>query len=536
MTAVDEATVAAARRTIKAMEAEFVAEPIGALVKRRASLGERIAVDVFDRGETISYAALDRRTDMAANALLAAGVAAGDRVAVMLPNRLAYPVVMLALAKCGAVHVPVNTRYTPREVAYIVGDSGARFAILDAQFQATFAEADVATERTLIVDGTGSDAFDALVDAAPADPLPPVSHDALMNIQYTSGTTGFPKGCMLTQEYWMLIASVANLWHGETLSRFLTAQPFFYMDPQWHLLMTLQQGGTLFVAPRLSATKYFEWVETHGIEWAQVPALAMRQPERANERETTLRFVATFGWDAEACREFRRRFGTTAREAFGMTEIGLGTLMPRELDALYDSTSVGLDGPFRETTIRGENGVPVPPGGRGELWVRGRGLLKGYWNKPDATADVMREADDGGPPWFRTGDVFEADALGFLRIVGRIKDMIRRSSENIAAREVEAIIRELPAVADVAAVAVPDPVRGEEVKIYVEVKDGHALTVDALIDHANRRLAPFKVPRYVAFVDGFPRTVSNKVEKRTLVAGVADLTAGAYDRQDGRWR
>ncbi len=211
--------------------------------------------------------------------------------------------------------------------------------------------------------------------------------------------------------------------------------------------------------------------------------------------------------------------------------------MPPALEEMYDSGSVGLDGPFRETTIRNDAGEPVAPRERGELWVRGRSVLQGYWNKPDANADSFRAADDGGARWFRTGDLFEADSDGFLWLVGRLKDMIRRSSENIAAREVEAVVRELPQVEDCAAVAVPDLARGEEVKIYVQLKDGLSesdLPLPTIRDHCATRLASFKVPRFYTYVADFPRTVSNKIEKRNLTAEVKDLRTGAWDASVAR--
>lgn len=217
-----------------------------------------------------------------------------------------------------------------------------------------------------------------------------------------------------------------------------------------------------------------------------------------------------------------------------MTEIGLGSLMPPRFEAMYDSGSVGIDAVFRETTIRDEGGHPVKAGERGELWVRGRSILKGYWNRPDADAEVFRDAEDGGLRWFRTGDIFVADEHGFLWIVGRIKDMIRRSSENIAAREVEAVIREMPEIEDCAAVAVPDEKRGEEVKIYIQLKPGvrrDELPFERVLAHARANLAAFKVPRFYAYVDEFPRTVSNKVEKLKLIAGVIDLRADSWDSE-----
>ncbi|WP_300302711.1 class I adenylate-forming enzyme family protein, partial [Ferrovibrio sp.] len=477
------ALVAAEKSRIRASETSFITTTIGAFCARRCGeLADQPFLHVFERGETASYAEADRRANALAQALLSLGIGKGDRVAVMLPNRILYPLVFLALAKIGAVHVPVNTRYTPREIAYVTGDSGATALVIDPTFLDTLAaiedKAAIPPAGRILVPDRAAPAdmvdLDGLVARQPMHA--PVVHgiqpDDLMNIQYTSGTTGFPKGCMLSHDYWMVLAQAAASWDAAPPARLLTAQPFFYMDPQWHLLKTMLVGGTLFMAPQLSSSRFIDWVKQHRIEWCQFPILMTRQPEAADDSTTALRQVATFGWDGKTCRAFRRRFGVMAREGFGMTEIGLGTYMTPALEPMFDSGSVGLDAPFRQTTLRDESGAPVPIGQRGELWVRGRGLFQGYWNRPDANADAFRDAGDGGPPWFRTGDLFEADAHGFLWLVGRLKDMIRRSSENIAAREVEAVIRELPQVEDCAAVPVPDVKRGEEVKIYVQLKDG----------------------------------------------------------------
>jgi acyl-CoA synthetase (AMP-forming)/AMP-acid ligase II len=539
------AEFAAERARIKALEASFLTTTIGEFCRKRAALlGDKPYLNVFDRGETATYAQADRASNRIANALANLGIGKGDRVAVMLPNRILYPLLFLALAKLGAIHVPVNTRYTPREIAYVTGDSGAAALIIDPVHLETLAAVEDRQRlpllaRTLVPDGkagAGMVDFDALLAvASDAPPFEPgIGPADLMNIQYTSGTTGFPKGCMLSHDYWMVLAQSAASWDEEPPARLMTAQPFFYMDPQWHLLKTMVLGGTLFIAPQLSSSRFIGWVKQYGIEWCQFPMLMTRQPEAPDDGASALKQVASFGWDGETCRGFKRRFGVRAREGFGMTEIGLGTLMPPSFEAMYDSGSVGIDGPFRETTIRDEAGRLVPPGQRGELWIRGRGLLEGYWKRPDADAEAFRAAEDDGPRWFRTGDLFEADGQGFLWLVGRLKDMIRRSSENIAAREVEAVIRELAEIEDCAAVPVPDAKRGEEVKIYVQLKPGLScadLPPEAILAHARNNLAAFKVPRFYAYVESFPRTVSNKIEKRNLLAGVSDLRADAWDTE-----
>ncbi|SDR57559.1 long-chain acyl-CoA synthetase/crotonobetaine/carnitine-CoA ligase [Rhizobiales bacterium GAS113] len=534
------AMVTAEKARMRALASRFLTTTIGRFVSERcAEMGDAAAIEVFDRGERASYAEVELCSNRIGNALKALGIGKGDRVAVMLPNRIDYPLLWLALAKIGAIHVPVNARYTAREIHYVTNDSGACALVIDQEFLPSFhamAErpALLRDDRVLVIGPdvpAGMRSFADCVAAASAASCLDVSitPDDLANIQYTSGTTGFPKGCMLSHDYWMLLAQSAAAWDHDRPKRILSAQPFFYMDPQWHLLKAFLNRGTLFLAPRLSASRFIGWIKAHRIEWCQFPILMTRQPSASDDGETALKQVATFGWDGDTARAFESRFGVLAREGYGMTEIGLGAYMPAAFEIMHDSASVGIDGPFRETTIRDGQGEVVAPGGRGELWVRGRSIFKGYWNKPQANADSLRE---GG--WFRTGDIFQADECGCLWLVGRIKDMIRRSSENIAAREVEAVVRELDEVEDCAAVPVPDQERGEEVKIYIQLKPGiapDALPFEKVRAHCRERLAAFKVPRYYAYADDFPRTVSNKIEKHRLIAGIPDPLAGAWDAQ-----
>lgn len=529
------ARLSAAIARTRAIGDSFRRTTIGAAVSEACHrFHDRPAFEVFEWNESCTFGEFEVLTHRYARALVALGTARGDRVAVMLPNRLAYPALFVALARIGAVHVPVNTRYTPDEIAYVTGDSGARLLIHDEEFgPAVRALPGAMSQPPSLV---ALETFERLAAAQSADPVAEegIVPDDLATIQYTSGTTGFPKGCQLTHDYWLVLARSAIAWDGEPATRLLSAQPFFYMDPQWITLKALLTGATLVIAPGLSSTRYIGWLKTHRIEWCLFPLLMTRQPEAPDDRQIRLKQVATFGWPPETCRAFRARFGVRAREGFGMTEIGLGTWMPADFEDRYDSGSVGFAGPCRETTIRDEAGEPVRPGEIGELWVRGRSIFKGYWNRPEADAEVFRE---GG--WFRTGDLFRADEEGLLYLVGRLKDMIRRSQENIAAREVEAAICALPGIEDAAAVPVPDPIRGEEVKLYVKLKAGltrEDLPVSVILEQARHHLAPFKRPRYVAYAEDFPRTASNKIEKKTLIAATPDLRLGAYDAQEGVWR
>jgi len=529
---------------IEALESAYETMTIGQLVSRRAiTHGSTTAIDVFERGERATYSEMDEFSNKYACALRVFGIRKGDRIGVMLSNRLEFPILWFAIAKLGADMVSINMRYTPREIEFILSDAQAKFAIVDESAWSVFSgmtpwPAYLTKERAIVVGqpaGKVATTLDALlkgIDSSLVDEdIRP--HD-LLNIQYTSGTTGFPKGCMLTHDYWSVFSYQAAAWDEQQYQRFLSGQPFFYVDGPWHLLQTYRQGGTHYLAPRLSSTRFVGWLKQHCIEWCQFPELVARQAEATDEDGVTcLKQILNWGWGPDTVRRFRKRFRVRTQEAYGMTEIGFGTRMANEFDELADSGSVGIRAPFRELRLMNEDGSLTPVGEIGELWVRGRGMFSGYWKNPEANVALFEGE------WFKTGDLMHCDELGFHWLVGRTKDMIRRSSENIAAREVESIIRELPEIADVAAVPVRDEKRGEEVKIYVELRQGVApddLAVKRILEHARARLAVFKVPRYIAFSPALPRTTSsNKVLKRELMA-VADPLAGAYDAGERRWR
>ncbi|MGY4430756.1 acyl-CoA synthetase (AMP-forming)/AMP-acid ligase II [Bradyrhizobium sp. F1.13.1] len=433
--------VANALRKVEALETAYETITIGQLVSMRAKThGSTIAIDVFERGERATYMEMDKSSNKYAHALRAFGVRKGDRIGVMLPNCIEYPILWFALAKLGAVMVPINMRYTPREIEYVLSDTQAKFAVVDQDVWSVFSSMepwpqDLAKERIVLAGqppgGTLSTIAELLKGVDDAMVEEDVGPDDLLNIQYTSGTTGFPKGCMLTHDYWGLFSYQQMCWDDGPYKRYLSAQPFFYVDPPVHLLRSYRQGGTLYLAPQLSATRFINWVKQHQIEWCQVPELIAREAEAADEDGATcLKQILNWGWSPETVRQFRKRFRVRTEEAYGMTEIGFATRMTNQLDQLASSGSVGIRAPFRALRLINEDGTPTQIGEVGEAWVSGRGILKGYWNKPEANAASF----EGG--WFKTGDLMRRDELGFYWLVGRTKDMIRRSSENIAAREV----------------------------------------------------------------------------------------------------
>lgn len=536
--------VATTLRRLDELESAYQTITVPQLVSMRARThGSSAAIDIFERNERATYHEMDRLSNRYARSLQRFGVCKGDRVGVMLPNRIEFPILWFAVAKLGAVLVPINMRYTPREIEYVLSDTQTKIAVVDESAWPVFSQMDpwprdLARKQVILVGGcpdATATTLDELVKDETDSPVDvDVAPDDLLHIQYTSGTTGFPKGCMLTHDYWGVFSYASASRDFRPYQRYLSVAPFYYVDGPHLLLKSYRQGGTLYWAPQLSSTRFMDWLKKYRIEWVQVPELIARQPPAPDDTFLHLKQVHQYGgWSSDTVHRFRERFpGVFNNGYYGMTEIGSGTQFPGDFEETVETGSLGLRAPFRELRLVNGDGSTTPVGEDGELWVKGRGVFKGYWNRPEANA-AQFEGD-----WFKTGDLLRCDEFGFYWLVGRTKDMIRRSGENIAAREVEAIIREIAEIAEVAAVPVRDVKRGEEVKIYVELKEGLSpddLPVERILEYARARLAAFKVPRYVAFIAAIPKTAtSNKVAKGELIAA-ADPLAGVYDNEEKRW-
>ncbi len=510
---------------------------------------DKIGLVVDETGERLTFREIEARSNAMANVLIALGVRPGDRVAVMLRNVAAFPLAWLAIAKAGAATVPLNVFYKSADAGYLLADSGARILLTATEFLPVIAALDrsaLALEKVVVTDSLEHDddvlALDALLaDAATSDPGVPVWREMLVSIQYTSGTTGKPKGCMLSHDVWLwsvraLAEGFPGFRHDEVL---LTAQPYYYMDPSWNFAAALMVGGTLVMLDRFHPTTLWSKIQEHGATFfyclGVMPVLLMKTPVRADERRHRLRAITCSAIPPGMHAALEERFGVAWYELYGMTEFGLGTIEdPAEHDEFRGRACIGRSPAGREIRVVGADGRPLPRGEEGTLVLRGCGIMDGYFNKPEETAKVFRDG------WFHTGDLVRMDEAGRVFYVGRTKDMIRRSGENISAAEVEEVIASHPAVELAACIAVPDELRGEEVKAYVVLRVGlagdAAPTAQELAAWCGERLAYFKVPRYWTFRDGLPRTPSERVAKGELKTEVDDLRLGAYDRADELWR
>lgn len=500
-----------------------------ALLGRRASdCGDREFLRFSEWSWT--FAEIDAWTSRLAHRLIEVdGVRPGDRVAIMLPNVVHWPVSWLAVLKAGAVAVPVNCSYQRADLAFVLQDSGARVVITDAERAGLVAE--VVRDEALEVDvldvaDDGSEPYPATA------PDVPVDGGTLANLQYTSGTTGFPKACMLTHDYWVrlawLCAGTSGLGSDDVL---LTAQPFSYMDPQWNTAVALTVGAPLVVLPRFSASTFMADVRRHRATFVYVlgsmPTLLFKQPPTDDDRDNDLRAVYCSGIPIALHAQLEERWGAPWREVYGMTESGIDLHSPFDAAAV-GSGSLGRPVPTKQVRVvdPANPAVEVADGEPGELVISGRPMMSGYWNRPEATADVLRDG------WLHTGDLVVRRHDGGLQIVGRIKDMVRRGGENVACAEVEAVLERDDRVVAAAVVAVPDEVLGEEVKAFLQLRDGvpaERSTAEQILVSARAQLARFKVPRYVEFVAGFPRTPSERVSKPALKARAAEQPGTVHD-------
>ena len=505
---------------------------------------DRIALNYFLDKATISYRDLHEQSERLAAGLSSMGLRKGAHVAVMLPNIPETFITWVALARIGAVMVPININYTSTELTFVLNDADVQFMVVYQDFLSTVLQAtrpDMLIDSQLVLVGEpvpNLGHWQSLVSHNDAvfDPPTPVRDSDLLNIQYTSGTTGFPKGCMLTHEYWMHTAfSLGGSWgeRGAILNT-LAWPPFFYMDGLWQVLGTFLHGGTAFIPRRMSMTLFIDWLEKYVIHCCTFPEVLLKSvPQGVHGKALSLKYLYCFGWRPESKKLAEQRFGCYAIDAYGMTELGTATITPKSAGQKSHRRTCGLPAPNRQLQILDDRGDKVAEGERGELWVRGRGLMWGYYKRPQANAQVFRG------DWFCTGDIFYRDEDGYYFIVGRKKDMVKRAGENIAAREVEAVLHEIEGISETAIVAVPDPIRKEEVKAYVTLSEGwnsDDLTPQMILDFCQNHLARFKHPRYIAYLDEFPRTPTRKVAKERLIEGIEDLREGAYDSVDDVWR
>ncbi len=470
---------------------------------------------------------------------LAGRVQPGDRVGVALGNRAEYFIALFAVIANRGIVVSINPLAQEHDAGHVLADSAPVALVVEPGNRELFARLAkrVPSVRELIcLDGPEPR---GLLPAGLRGPRLDFAHadcrrDDVTTVFYTSGTTGPPKGCMVDHEWWLRIVDVDMRMNPVGRERGFCSVPFFYADPAIYLMMKLQIGGALVPMRRFSVSRYWDVVHRFGVTKihaiASIPVLLVKAPPHPLERNHKVHHATCAAVPANLHRQLVDRFGFPWLDNYGATESGMMCRVPWHVrDEMVGSGSLGVPNPEVELRVVDDGGRDVPRGEPGEAVVRGPGMFRGYLNRPDATAEALRAG------WYHTGDLVRQDERGFVYFLGRKKDIVRRSGENIAAAEVEAVLRLLPSVKDSAVIPVPDEIRGEEVKAYVLLVDGATpgdLPPEEIVRHCEARLAAFKVPRYIEYRTGdFPRTPSMKVQKQELKAEKSDHTQGAWDRE-----
>ncbi len=478
---------------------------------------------VFARfnGEPITFATLDAMSSALAAELRQRGLKSGDRAAVMMRNSRLSLAVLFGLAKAGVVWVPVNAQLRGEGLRYILEHCEPGVIICDAELAETIAESGAAlpTARLILAGGQAGDAsLETILASGEAfNEEPPVADD-LFAIMYTSGTTGRPKGVLVTHGMIRLAGEAVR-----TLSVAGPGDVFFVWEPLYHIggaqliVLPIIEDLSLAMVDKFSASRFWDQVRSYGATHIHylggILQILLKQPESERDRDHPVRIAWGGGCPKEVWPLFKERFGVEMRECYGMTEASSITTC----NANGVVGAVGQPMPWFSVDILDDKGAPVPTGDKGEIVVRtslGGALFKGYLRNPEATEKALRNGA------LHTGDSGSFDADGNLWFHGRLTDSVRCKGENVSAWEVEHVAAAYPAVEDCAMIGVAADVGEQDIKLFVKPKPGSAIDPIDLSGWLAHRLAPYQNPRYIAVVDEFERTPSQRIMKHRLPAGL----------------
>jgi long-chain acyl-CoA synthetase len=505
------------------------------MLKNRAKASPAHPAILFE-GEALSYAELDARSSKLAHAMSARGIVPGDRVALFLPNVPEFAVVYYAVQRLGAVPVSINAIFRAAEVEYLVNDSGARVVFTVAELAGFVPrERCPMLEHLVIVDAPAASAASAAIlpqaDAhapGPAETLAdwleghpdrfdPIERDpdAAAALLYSSGTTGFPKGVTLTQaNIASNIATAAKCSGYRPDDRLAAFLPMFHVYGQNYILnAAILAGATVVLFRRFVPTQVLESIQRDritmffGVPTIFIGLLSMDlSPYDLSSIRYEMSAAATM--PEEISRRWTERFGRRVYEGYGLTECSPFACYNDLVEHRFGSVGRAVEG--FELAIFDEEDRELPRGEWGEIVIRGPGVMKGYWNRPEDTERALR----GG--WLHSGDIGRMDEDGYVFIVDRVKDMINVSGFKVWPAEVEQYLYKMPQVQEVAVYGLPHPEKGEQVVVAVVPKAGQRLSGDELIAYCRANIAAYKVPSRVDVVDALPKSPTGKILKRVL--------------------
>jgi long-chain acyl-CoA synthetase len=476
---------------------------------------ERVALKLEDI--QLPYAVVEEASARTAGMLAAKGIGPGDRVGIMLPNVPYFAFAFFAVLRLGAEVVPMNPLLKEREVAYHLGDSGSELLLAWHQFAgAAQPGAEQAGAECLLVE---PGRFEELLGAAePSREVRDSDDDDIAVILYTSGTTGTPKGAQLTHGNLHAATEISvNLVHPGPETITFGSLPLFHVFGLTSGLNTsFKVGGCLTLLPRFDPGKALEIIQRDRVStFLGVPtmyAAMLNHPESGSFDASSLDLCVSGGaaMPVEVMRGFEQAFGCKVLEGYGLSETTAIATFNRP-DRERKPGSIGLPVERMELKLVDEHGDEVPQGEVGEILVRGATVMSGYWNKPEATAETL-EADG----WLKTGDMARMDEDGYYFVVDRKKEMIIRGGFNVYPREIEEVIYEHPAVLEAAVIGVPHPSLGEEVAAVIALRTDAEVTAEEMREYAKSRVAAYKYPRRIWFVEELPKGPTGKILKREI--------------------
>ncbi|HXU24168.1 MAG TPA: AMP-binding protein [Tepidiformaceae bacterium] len=497
--------------------------------KLLAQAAQRLPGHVYCKasGLEVTYAGLAERVHHAAGVLYARGVRADMHVAVMLSHHLDHIVTFFALMEIGAVHVPINTALKGMGLAHIFTHADPQVLVADGEYEPALQEViALRGEKMVLVwrhppKGKNPLVASVLYDDTAYRAPPPVEQtdSRLRQILYTSGTTGAAKGVVMPDRM-LRAAALGSIWIGciEPGSVLHFWDPIYHVFGTEVLVLALMVPVTLVLVPRFSASRLWDEARAHGVTHIHfvggVLQLLMKQPPSPLDRDHRVKIAWGGGVPLEIWRAFEDRFGVRIHEGYGMTETSsFSTINPQG-----KLGSVGTAVPYFEVELIDGSGGKPPTGEPGEMRVRGREpgvLVQAYYNNPDATANALRDG------WLYTGDLARRDEEGHFYFLGRKKDSLRRRGENISAWEVERVFSQHPDVEECALIGVRNEFADEDLKLFVKRRTAD-LTAEKLLGWAEPRMAVFQVPRFVAFVERFQKTPTERIQKQFLSTAIDD--------------
>lgn len=477
---------------------------------------------IYWRDEEISYRTLNEGANRVANGLRALGVGKGDVVSVYLPNCPEFFYTWFGIVKLGAVFGPVNAMFKGDEVRHVLSDSGAVVAVTSQALLDTIKAARgecPALREVICLEGQapGAMAFQELMEQPPELEPVALARDDLTAIVYTSGTTGRPKGAMLSHfnYVWDTMAAVDVMPIQPGQDRLGLILPLFHVNAQLTSLSQLYVGGAVAMWERFSPSDFWETVQHYRpTTFSAVPTmlsilLAVPRPEGLDT--SSLRYVicGAAALPLDIFERFEEAFDLRILEGYGLTEATcVSSLNPYW--GIRKVGSIGLPLRGQPMKIVDDNMNELPPREFGEIVVKGPNVMMGYYNNPEATTETIVNG------WVRTGDIGYTDEDGYFFIVDRKKEMIIRGGENIYPREVEEVLFSHPKIAEAAVIGRPDPIWGEEVVAVIVLQPGQTLTLEEVQEFCKERMASYKAPRQVEFREDLPKTVTGKVAKKAL--------------------